>query len=175
MTRIDDSKSSDRPERGYLSELHLPLIAILFVLCIALGALGFILRPGTDRPLAVPPYQIQLNAFQDPSLKSNVAAGPEVQYYQFNANQARIVREIQISRRPLRATTIQTSFRFASTITSPRMIKCLPLTNLPTRRSFIRCRILCARLALFPAGVAMSFSEPSTRSPCGHTSSHRAW
>lgn len=60
----DDSIVPEPPGRGYFAELHLPLVGILFILCVALGALGFDLRPGTDRPLPVPPYQIRFSAFQ---------------------------------------------------------------------------------------------------------------
>ena len=52
----------------YVSKLHFPLLAVLFVLCVVLGALGFGLRPGTDAPPAVPNSRIQLYVYQQKSL-----------------------------------------------------------------------------------------------------------
>lgn len=63
-TEAGDSKLRKRLSGGYLAELHFPLVVILFVLCVALGAIGFDLRPGTDRPPPVSPYQIQFTVFQ---------------------------------------------------------------------------------------------------------------
>ena len=77
----DDSIVPDPPGQGYLAELHLPLVVILFILCVALGALGFYLRPGTDKPLPVPPYQIRFSAFQASAKSEALPASYELNLF----------------------------------------------------------------------------------------------
>lgn len=49
------ASSAAEPEgRSYLAAIHLPLLAVLAVLCIVAGSVGFALRPGTDEPPVVP-------------------------------------------------------------------------------------------------------------------------
>jgi hypothetical protein len=68
MTRTAHSAKAWRTSvQDYMEHLHLPLVVVLFLLCIVLGALGFALRPGTDRPPPVSDYRIQLDAFQQRS------------------------------------------------------------------------------------------------------------
>jgi hypothetical protein len=76
-TESDDSILPEPRVRGYLAELHLPLVVILFILCIVLAALGFDLRPGTHRPPPVPPYQIRLSGLQA-STKSEALRVPTI-------------------------------------------------------------------------------------------------
>jgi hypothetical protein len=80
--QAQESSSGDPPEealalgvperhasslRGYLAGLHLPLVVVLFLLCVILGALGFGLRPGTDKPPPVSSSRIQLYVYQKKS------------------------------------------------------------------------------------------------------------
>ncbi len=53
--------------RGYLAELHLPLVIVLVVLSASIGAIGFALRPGTDEPPAVSNAGITLYVYQQKS------------------------------------------------------------------------------------------------------------
>lgn len=41
------------PFRDYLTKLHVPLLAVLVILSVIIGSIGFALRPGTDEPPAV--------------------------------------------------------------------------------------------------------------------------
>jgi hypothetical protein len=68
----DAAKSSSF--QRYVAELHIPLLAVLLVLWVVMGALGFGLRPGTDKPPAVPDPRIQLYVYQQKSLN-----GPEIE------------------------------------------------------------------------------------------------
>src|SRR5579862_3013942 len=58
------SESQQSSLREYFSDLHLPIVAVLFTLCCVLGAIGFNLRPGTDEPPAVSDAQIQISVYQ---------------------------------------------------------------------------------------------------------------
>lgn len=55
------------PFQAYLRELHLPLIVVLMTMSVIIGAIGFALRPGTDRPPAVSNSRITLYVFQNGS------------------------------------------------------------------------------------------------------------
>ena len=50
---VASSAAPDSSLRTYLAELHLPLVVVLLILSVIIGALGFALRPGTDEPPAV--------------------------------------------------------------------------------------------------------------------------
>ena len=61
--------------QSYVTELHIPLLAVLLVLCVVLGGFGFGLRPGTDEPPAVPSSRIQLYVYQQKSM-NGLEIGP---------------------------------------------------------------------------------------------------
>lgn len=50
--------------QGYLSQLHIPLVVVLLVLCVIIGAIGFSFRPGTDAPPAVSDQTLTLYVYQ---------------------------------------------------------------------------------------------------------------
>jgi hypothetical protein len=54
----------------YLAEIHLPLIVVLVILSVIIGAIGFALRPGTDEPPAVSNAGITLYVYQQKSATS---------------------------------------------------------------------------------------------------------
>ncbi len=58
------ARSHQSSFQGYLAALHLPLVVILFSLIVGGFLLGFGLRPGTDKPPAVPDFPIQLHVYQ---------------------------------------------------------------------------------------------------------------
>jgi hypothetical protein len=58
------SKRAEPAERSYLDDVHLPLLGVLVVLSVILGAIGFALRPGTDKPPVVPNTDLTLNVYQ---------------------------------------------------------------------------------------------------------------
>lgn len=68
--RPDDPPPADTPERAkptarsYLDDVHLPLLAVLVVMSIIIGAIGFALRPGTDKPPVVPNTDLTLDVYQ---------------------------------------------------------------------------------------------------------------
>ncbi|HEX3922683.1 MAG TPA: hypothetical protein VHY31_10390, partial [Streptosporangiaceae bacterium] len=64
------------PSRGYLAELHVPLVAVLVILSVIIGAIGFALRPGTDAPPPVSDNGLALYVDQQRSATS-VPEGPE--------------------------------------------------------------------------------------------------
>jgi hypothetical protein len=66
---LEAEQSPARSPR-YLTELHLPLIITMFLLCISFSAVGFGLRPGTDQPPIVPHARIQLYVYQQQSLST---------------------------------------------------------------------------------------------------------
>jgi hypothetical protein len=66
-----EKASSQSAFKNYLSDLHFLLVAVLLFLCVALGALGFGLRPGTDEPPSVSNSRIQLYIFQQKSSTSS--------------------------------------------------------------------------------------------------------
>jgi hypothetical protein len=51
----------------YVAGLHLPLVVVLAILSVIVGAIGFALRPGTDEPPAVSNARITLYVFQQGS------------------------------------------------------------------------------------------------------------
>lgn len=63
------------PFRRYLAELHLPLIVIITILAVVVGAIGFALRPGTDKPPVVAAPAITIYVSQQRSAGSS-ATGP---------------------------------------------------------------------------------------------------
>lgn len=56
------------PFRDYLTGLPLPLLVILIILSVIIGAIGFALRPGTDKPPAVSNLAVTIYAFQQGSV-----------------------------------------------------------------------------------------------------------
>jgi len=52
---------------AYLKKLHLPLIIVLVILSVIIGAMGYALRPGTDQPPAVSNPAITLYVYQQGS------------------------------------------------------------------------------------------------------------
>jgi hypothetical protein len=69
-SRPGDPHSASTPEtaeserRSYIDDVHLPLLAVLVVLSVILGAVGFALRPGTDEPPVVPNTDLTLYIYQ---------------------------------------------------------------------------------------------------------------
>jgi hypothetical protein len=65
-----DPPSAETPERAepagrsYLDDVHLPLLGVLVVLSVIIGAIGFALRPGTDKPPVVPSTDLTLYVYQ---------------------------------------------------------------------------------------------------------------
>lgn len=57
-------KSAEPAPRSYLNEVHLPLLGVLVVLSVVIGAIGFALRPGTDKPPVVPNTDLTLYVYQ---------------------------------------------------------------------------------------------------------------
>jgi hypothetical protein len=68
--RPDDPPAADTPERAesagrsYLDDVHVPLLGVLVVLSVIIGAIGFALRPGTDKPPTVPNTDLTLYVYQ---------------------------------------------------------------------------------------------------------------
>jgi hypothetical protein len=56
--------------QNYLANVHLTLVGVLLVVTVALGAIGFGLRPGTDEPPSVSGSRVQLYVFQGTSSES---------------------------------------------------------------------------------------------------------
>ena len=62
----DDPTSASKPQgeesatHSYIDDVHLPLLSVLIVLSLILGAIGFALRPGTDKPPVVPNADLTL-------------------------------------------------------------------------------------------------------------------
>jgi hypothetical protein len=54
--------------RSYLDDVHLPLLGVLLVLSIIIGAIGFALRPGTDKPPVVPNTDLTLDVYRQSAL-----------------------------------------------------------------------------------------------------------
>jgi hypothetical protein len=68
--RPDDPPPARTPERAeptarsYLDDVHLPLLGVLVVLSVIIGAIGFALRPGIDKPPVVPNTDLALYVYQ---------------------------------------------------------------------------------------------------------------
>jgi hypothetical protein len=60
--------------RSYLDDVHLPLLGVLVVLSVIIGAIGFALRPGTDKPPVVPNTEISLSPIEQPT--NGTSSGP---------------------------------------------------------------------------------------------------
>jgi hypothetical protein len=77
----DDRSPADTPERAepatrsYLDDVHLPLLGVLVVLSVIIGAIGFALRPGTDKPPVVPNTDLTLYVYQQGASRTS-SVGP---------------------------------------------------------------------------------------------------
>lgn len=67
------SGSAGRRFQRYWTQLHLPLIIVVWLVTVVLGALGFALRPGTDRPPRVSSSNV--NVGLDPPTRPNPSTG----------------------------------------------------------------------------------------------------
>jgi hypothetical protein len=62
FARLPAVSRPDSP--GYFSQLHLPLVVALLVVCVIIGIIGFDFRPGTDAPPAVSDQALTLYVYQ---------------------------------------------------------------------------------------------------------------
>jgi hypothetical protein len=66
-TPAEPEASAQSGLQGYVANLHLPLVVVLLFLTVTLGAIGFGLRPGTDRPPPVPRSGLTLAVYEQAS------------------------------------------------------------------------------------------------------------
>ncbi len=70
LPRPPDPHPSGTPEqaessaRSYLDDVHVPLLSVLVVLSVIIGAIGFAIRPGADQPPVVPTTDFYLSLIQ---------------------------------------------------------------------------------------------------------------
>jgi hypothetical protein len=57
---VGPPEQAESAARSYLDDVHLPLLGVLVVLSVIIGAIGFALRPGTDKPPVVPNTDLTL-------------------------------------------------------------------------------------------------------------------
>ena len=62
---VDTPDQAKPAERSYLDDVHLPLLGVLVVLAVVIGAIGFALRPGVDKPPVVPNTDLTLYVSQE--------------------------------------------------------------------------------------------------------------
>jgi hypothetical protein len=82
--------------QSYAAGLNVPLVVVLLVLCVVFGAVGFGLRPGTDRPPAVPNDRIQLYVYEQASQNGPRISPSRVNVDEILMQQAPGVVELQI-------------------------------------------------------------------------------
>lgn len=71
--------ASEKPEPAaisYLDNVHLPLLCVLIVLSVVVGAIGFALRPGTDQPPVVPSTNLTLYVYRQSTVVGAAPAQP---------------------------------------------------------------------------------------------------
>jgi len=79
-----------------VAELHIPFLVVLLVVWIVLAALGFGLRPGTDKPPTVPHPRLQLYVYQQKSPNGPPVRPAKVSVDEFVIQKTPSVVEVQV-------------------------------------------------------------------------------
>jgi hypothetical protein len=115
--------------QSYIAGLNVPLVVVLLFLCVVLGAIGFGLRPGTDRPPPVPNDRIQLNVYEQASQNGPKIAPSKLNVDEILMRQAPGVVELQIDLFGSFAQNGQVTWRLLTGISQSQPRACPDLTH----------------------------------------------